>query len=103
MAREFARPFYQSQAWRNARAAYVKEKRGLCERCLAKGIYKAGVIVHHKIVLTPENIHDEAVLLDHENLELLCRDHHAEAHEEIYRSRTGRRYKFDELGRVIAV
>lgn len=101
--REFARAFYQSQAWRHARAAYVKEKRGLCERCLAKGLYTPGVLVHHKTPLTPENITDENIALGHDNLELLCRDHHAEAHDEIYRGRTGRRYKFDELGRVIAV
>ena len=101
--RDFARAFYQSAAWKKARAAYAKEKRGLCERCLAKGLYTPGVLVHHKTPLTPENITDENIALNPENLELLCRNHHAEAHDEIYRGRTGRRYKFDELGRVIAV
>ena len=101
--REFAKPFYQSPAWKNARAAYIKEKRGLCERCLEQGIYKAGVIVHHKTPLTPENITDENIALNRENLELLCRECHAEVHEDIYAARRNRRYKFDELGRVIAV
>ena len=101
--RDFARAFYQSPAWKKARAAYAKEKRGLCERCLAKGLYTPGVLVHHKTPLTPENIHDEDVALNPANLELVCRECHAEEHDEIYRSRTGRRYKFDELGRVIAV
>lgn len=100
--RDFARAFYQSPAWKKARAAYAKEKRGLCERCLAKGLYTPGVLVHHKTPLTPENITDENIALDRENLELLCRECHAEVHEEMYDSRRARRYKIDELGRVIA-
>lgn len=100
--RDFARAFYQSAAWKKARAAYAKEKRGLCERCLAKGLYTPGVLVHHKTPLTPENITDENIALGHDNLELLCRECHAEVHEDIYDSRRSRRYKIDELGRVIA-
>lgn len=53
---------------------------GLCERCLAKGLYTPGKVVHHKIHLTPENISDPRVALGWENLQLLCQDCHAAVH-----------------------
>ena len=94
MAREFAREFYNTGAWKNCAAAYKKYRRGLCEKCLAKGIYKAGVIVHHKDHLTPANITDPTVALDFGNLLLVCRDCHAEEHG-------GRkRYKFNPDGSI---
>lgn len=95
--KDFAAQFYKSKAWQRCRASFVAEKGGLCERCLAEGIYEAGVIVHHKVELTPENIGRPEITLNHDNLELLCREHHAQAH-----GARQRRYKFDELGRVIA-
>ena len=64
MARDFAKGFYKSKAWKDCRAAYFKAARGLCERCLSKGIYKPGEIVHHKEHISPDNIHDPKVLLD---------------------------------------
>ena len=54
---------------------------GLCERCYAQGMYVPGVIVHHKIHLTPENVSNPLIALDPNNLELLCRDCHAAEHE----------------------
>ena len=95
MAREFAKAFYRSAAWTDCREGYIKFRGGLCEECLRQGVYKPGDTVHHKVHLTPENIGDPAVTLCWDNLELLCRDHHAERH------RGARRYKVDELGRVI--
>lgn len=93
--RDFAKGFYKSQAWKKCRAAYAKRVGGLCEVCLAKGIYTPGEIVHHKEHISPENITDERVLLDWSNLQLVCRDCHAELH------RREKRYRLDELGRVI--
>lgn len=90
----FAKAFYKSKAWKECRAAYARRAGGLCERCLANGIYKAGEIVHHKIGITPENINDPTVTLNFENLRLLCRDCHGLEH------RQERRYKVDDLGRV---
>ena len=95
--REFAESFYKSKAWQRCRAEYVKQARGLCERCLSKGIYRPGEIVHHKIELTPENIHDPSVTMNMDNLQLLCRDCHAVAHK------PAKRYKVDDLGRIIAI
>lgn len=95
--KEFAESFYFSPAWRKCRAAYVRSKGGLCERCLERGLYVPGVIVHHKIHLTPQNIGDESVTLNWDNLELVCRDCHAELH-----ASRARRYKVDEYGRIEA-
>ena len=94
--REFAKATYSSKAWKDCRAAYAKSVGGLCEICLKDGIYSPGVIVHHKIHLTPENITDPGVVLNWNNLQLVCRDCHAKLHD----SKT-RRYKLDELGRVV--
>lgn len=97
MAREFAKAFYKSAAWKDCRDSYAKKVGGLCERCLRKGIYRPGIIVHHKVYLTPENLLDPSIALDHKNLELLCRDCHNDEHEKVRL-----RYKFDEMGRIIA-
>lgn len=92
---EFAERFYKSKAWHDCRKSFIAKRLGLCEVCLAKGIYKPGEIVHHKIVLSPQNINQPEVTLNHENLMLVCRDCHADQHK------PKKRYKVDELGRVI--
>ena len=95
--RDFAKDLYCSKAWKDTRKAYAKSRGGLCERCLSKGLYKPGEIVHHKIHLSPENINDPTVTLSWDNLELLCRDCHGTEHQKIQR-----RYRVDEMGRVTA-
>ena len=60
-------------------------------------MYTPGEIVHHKVHITPVNINDESVTLNFDNLELVCRDCHAELHEAHHR-----RYRVDEFGRVEA-
>ena len=97
MAQDFAKDFYNSRAWKDIRKAYTKYRRGLCERCLAKGIYRPGEIVHHKTHLTPDNIMDPKISMSFGNLQLLCRDCHATVHK------PEKRYKVDELGRITAI
>ena len=92
----YAEKFYKSKAWRQCRDSYAKAAGGLCERCLAKGIFQPGIIVHHKIEITPETIDDPNITLNWNNLEFVCRDCHAELH-----SGKTRRYQVDELGRVL--
>lgn len=92
----WAREFYFSQAWKSTREAYKSRVGGLCELCWSKGIVKAGEIVHHKEPLTQSNINDPEITLSFDNLCLVCRDCHAKLHD-----RRKRRYKVDELGRVI--
>lgn len=96
--KEYAASFYKSKAWQRCRSGYIKSVGGLCERCLAEGRIVPGVIVHHKIYVTPENINEPSVILNWDNLELLCREHHEQEH-----ARQKKRYTIDECGRVTAV
>lgn len=96
VVREFAEKFYKSRRWRECREAYSGHAGHLCELCLKKGLIVPGAIVHHKIPLTPENINDPTITLSFDNLLLVCRDCHAQLHDG-----AERRYKVDELGRVI--
>ena len=114
MAKQFARQFYSSKAWQDCRNEYAKRRQHLCENCLRKGIYKPGVIVHHKIEIDPVTIERPEIALNFDNLELLCRECHAEAHDQHggrwakvnERKRAARdarnRYKIDENGKVSA-
>lgn len=95
MARSFASSFYKSQAWQDTREAYAKSKGYLCEDCLKKGLYTPGVIVHHIIELTPENINDPKITTGFENLRLVCRKCHGEEHAH------KRRYLIGDNGEVI--
>ena len=89
----FAYAFYISPEWIKCRQAYAKSKGLLCERCFSRGLVTPGEQVHHKIKLTPANIHDPSVSLNWDNLELLCRRCHQEEH-------SGRRWRCDEFGHV---
>ena len=107
--RDFAKAFYKSQAWKDCRAAYYTHAGGLCECCLAKGLYNPGVIVHHKIVLTPENITHPEIALGFDNLEAVCTECHRELHEhehhqahEKLRMRSKKRWRVDEFGHIVA-
>ena len=75
MAKDFSRAFYNSKQWRDCRASYIKKVHGICERC-----GEPGLILHHKIELTAENINDAFISLSHDNLEYLCIDCHNKEH-----------------------
>ena len=79
-APEEQRAFYNSSAWKKCRAAYIAKVGGLCERCLSRGYFVPGYIVHHKIHIDMDNITDPSVLLSFENLEYLCMNCHNEEH-----------------------
>ena len=104
MAKQYAKAFYKSAAWENCRSGYLKSVGGLCERCLKQGLYNPGVIVHHKIHLTPDNIVNPEIALDYHNLELLCMDCHNKEHTEdrLHFQKRQKRYFVDEFGRVTA-
>lgn len=67
MSKEFSKAFYKSARWLKCRQSYIKSVNGVCERC-----GNPGYILHHKILLTPENINDPDVTLNFENLEFVC-------------------------------
>jgi len=91
----YAEKFYKGTNWQQCREAYAKSKGYLCEACLKQGIFKPGEIVHHKVHLNPKTILDPKIALSWDNLELLCRECHAQKHGKT------KRYKVDSLGRVV--
>lgn len=93
--REFATAFYNSTAWKRCRRSYLAYRRGLCERCLKKGIYTPAVIVHHKVYLDPKNIGNPEITMNFENLEALCHRCHDDEH---YAGK--KRYRVDDFGHV---
>lgn len=101
MAKEFAKAFYRSKAWKDCRKGYISSVDGLCERCLTNGNYKPGKILHHKKYLTPENINDPYVTLNWSNLEYVCQDcHNLEHHGKYLAIRED--VTFDAEGNLIA-
>lgn len=99
---EWKQKFYGSQAWKVTRENYKKHVNGLCEKCLIKGLYVPGEIVHHKKHLTALNVNDPSVSLAFDKLELLCRKCHAEEHPEVYRRKKyEKRYEINEFGGII--
>ena len=98
MARDFAKSFYSSKRWQDCRNGYARSVGFLCENCLRRGVYKPGDIVHHRIEIDPININNPEVALNWNNLELLCRECHAEAHDE---RKKNRRYIIGDGGEII--
>ena len=72
--------FYKGTVWQSTRAAYLASVGWLCERCAARGELTPAEIVHHRVYLTPANIHDPAIALGWENLEALCQACHNREH-----------------------
>ena len=95
--KDFAAGFYKSIVWKRCRDEYINSTGGVCEECLARGIYRPAEIVHHIIEINPQNIQDPKVTLNWDNLQALCRECHAEKH-----GARVHRYKIDEMGRVTA-
>jgi 5-methylcytosine-specific restriction enzyme A len=80
MAKEYAQKFYKSKAWIKCRESYIASVYGMCEECLRRGQLNQGWIVHHKNPITPRNINDPSITLNHDNLEYLCQVHHNVIH-----------------------
>lgn len=97
MAKEYAEQFYKSKKWQKCREAYITSVGGLCENCLAKGIYKPGEIVHHIKHIDKQNIIDASITLDWSNLKYVCRDCHAKEHSKF----SSRRYTINDDGSVV--
>lgn len=97
MAKDFAKKFYASKEWKRCRESFFQSKHGLCQRC-----YGPGKIVHHTIYLTPDNIHDPFIALNHDLLELHCQDCHNKEHHEKY-GVTVDGVMFDENGDLVSV
>lgn len=93
-AKEYAEWFYKSKEWRETRKAFLDSKLGLCEKC-----GEVANVVHHINYITPKNIHNPYITLNHNNLMALCKD----CHNTIHKAKTEkkeRRYNVNELGEV---
>ena len=75
MAKDYAKSFYNSQAWRDTQAAYMASQYYICERCGS-----VARIVHHIQYITPQNIQDPNITLSWDNLQALCIDCHNAEH-----------------------
>ena len=94
MAREFAKAFYNSAAWKHTSKAYAASVFFICAKCGHQGY-----IVHHKIPLTPENIGNPDITLSWSNFMYLC----LECHNAIHGKEEGRQMVFDETGNLVNV
>lgn len=76
MARKFAKKFYDSKAWKDCRKSFIAYRitidGGMCQHCKDK----LGYIVDHIIELTPENINNPNITLNHNNFQYLCLECH---------------------------
>ena len=101
--REFARPFYKSKLWQLCRTDYIGKRvnidGGLCEECHDM----VGEELHHKIVLSPANINDRDITINHNNLMWLCKNCHFKKHREIIMAGFTQRKKLEILSNGIYI
>ena len=105
MAKEFAKKFYNRKGWELCRDSYIADRimidGGLCEECHEA----AGYIVHHKLLLTEDNINNPEIALNHENLEYVCKKCHDkfDDHGIGNKRKCKPLFKFDEDGQPISL
>lgn len=108
MARDFAKQFYRSQKWQKMREYILIRDQYKCQRCGDTGSLE----VHHKIHLTPYNIHNADITLNEKNLHTLCRNCHFAEHEEEKKLGNKKKekkqecetgFRFDENGFLVPV
>lgn len=95
MAKDFAKSFYDSKLWKDARAQVLREASYTCVECGAERASE----VHHVIPLTPENINDPNITLNPKNLRALGSVCHKKITKGVSDIVNG--YIFDEQGKII--
>lgn len=73
--------FYASEEWVTLRLLLINERGNRCEHCKQIIPRSKDLIGHHKIELTPENVHDRMISLNPENIEIICFDCHNKEHK----------------------
>lgn len=71
MAKEWAKKFYKSKAWKDLRKLALRRDLFTCADC-----YGRAQEVHHEIELTSQNISDPNISLNINLLTCLCHDCH---------------------------
>lgn len=84
------RNFYNSRAWKSFRMALIMQRGPVCSRCKRIVTNSIELIGHHKVELTPENVHDHNVSLNPEMVDLICRDCHDKEHKRFGYENAGR-------------
>lgn len=97
--RNVPKSFYQSKQWQTTRTLYLKTVNGLCEDCLAKGIYTPAEHIHHLKHLNSNNINDPRIAYGFDNLRAVCIECHNKRHAQPKQER----YTFDEHGNVVYI
>lgn len=72
--------FYNSDKWSIFRLNLIAERGNKCSRCKQTIAKSKDIIGHHKIELTPENVHDHMISLNPELVDLVCFDCHNKEH-----------------------
>lgn len=104
MAQEFAKSFYTSKQWQKCRESFIAKRRaidgGMCQECGEN----LGYIVHHKIALTPYNISDPDISLNHSRLKYVCKHCHDAEHGMVRKEVEGEiHYAFDADGNPVEI
>ena len=101
MAKEWAKPFYNSRAWIKCRAAFISKRisidGGMCQSCGKE----LGYIVDHVTELTPNNITDPDIALSDKNFNYLCLDCHNRKNSN--QQATAEGLRFDENGDLVKI
>ena len=94
MAKDWAKAFYNSDAWKYTRKSVLKRDCFTCSYCEARANE-----VHHIQELTAENVNDVNISLNPDNLISLC----SECHKKITKGSTDceQDYYFDENGQLV--
>ena len=95
--KDYAKGFYRTKQWQSVRDFVMSRDARLCQDCLKQGRITMAEEVHHVIPITKDNIKDPEITLNPDNLISLCRECHKLRH-----GAHDRRYKVDELGRVVS-
>lgn len=85
MAKEWARPLYNSRAWKRVREFILRRDNYMCQCYRLTGAAEPcgdpAEEVHHIERLTAQNVNDPAIALNADNLIAMSRDHHLREHE----------------------
>src|SRR5690625_3025552 len=73
--------FYTGRPWVTFRLTLINERGNKCEKCGDIIPKSKDIIGHHKVELTPENVHDHNISLNPKLVELLCFDCHNKEHK----------------------
>lgn len=100
VAKDYARSFYKSTAWKKCRRSFIGGRRsidgGLCQHCISR----QGYIVDHIIEINPENINNAEITLNHDNLQYLCLEcHNTKTFKKHFATRAD--VMFDDQGNLI--